>query len=46
LPGEMEWERRGQALQEGIALPADVRLSLMGLAQDIGLDPTQFNLIL
>jgi len=46
LPGEMEWERRAQALLEGIALPPDVRLSLTGLAQDIGLDPTQFNLIL
>jgi LDH2 family malate/lactate/ureidoglycolate dehydrogenase len=43
LPGEMEWERRAVALADGIALPPDVRLSLSGLAQDVSLDPAQFN---
>ena len=38
LPGEMEWERRDQALAEGMLLPADVIASLSGLAQDMGLD--------
>jgi LDH2 family malate/lactate/ureidoglycolate dehydrogenase len=46
LPGEMEWERRDVALAAGIALPADVRLSLAGLAQDVNLDPAQFNVSL
>jgi LDH2 family malate/lactate/ureidoglycolate dehydrogenase len=39
LPGEMEWERRTDALTNGIALPADVLASLQGLAEDAGLDP-------
>lgn len=38
LPGEMEWERRGKALAEGIALPADVVQNLNGVAEDMGLD--------
>ena len=29
---------------EGIALPADVIASLRGLAEDVGLDPEEFNL--
>ena len=44
LPGEMEWERRGKALVEGIPLPAEVVLSLRELAEDSGLDPERFNL--
>ena len=39
LPGEMEWQRREQALAEGIALPEDVLISLRGLAADSGIDP-------
>lgn len=38
LPGEMEWEKRAKALKEGMALPVDVMASLVGLAQDVGLD--------
>ena len=38
LPGEMEWERREKALQEGIDLPPDVVTSLRDLAQDLNLD--------
>ena len=38
LPGEMEWERREQALKEGIFLPDHVVLNLEGLAEDVGLD--------
>ena len=44
LPGEMEWERREMALAQGIALPPDVRLSLGGLAEDIGLDASEYGL--
>jgi ureidoglycolate dehydrogenase (NAD+) len=38
LPGEMEWERRDEALAKGLLLPADVLASLAGLAQDMDLD--------
>ena len=38
----MEWQRREQALAEGIALPEDVLTSLRGLAADSGLDPGDF----
>ncbi len=38
LPGEMEWERREQALAHGMRLPPDVVASLAGLAEDMGLD--------
>jgi LDH2 family malate/lactate/ureidoglycolate dehydrogenase len=41
LPGEMEWERRDQALAEGMDLPEDVVASLRGLAQDLNLDVNQ-----
>jgi len=44
LPGEIELEQRDVALVEGIALPPDVVASLRGLAEDVGLDPTRFNL--
>ena len=37
LPGEMEWERRRQSLVRGIPLPEDVRDSLRGLGEDVGL---------
>ena len=37
LPGEKEWEYRAKALAEGIALPADVCVSLKGLAEDVGM---------
>jgi len=38
LPGEMEWERRTDALANGIPLPPDVLASLQGLAEDVGLE--------
>ncbi len=38
LPGEMEFERREQALVEGIDLPDDVVASLRGLGEDLKLD--------
>jgi len=44
LPGEMEWERREVALAHGILLPPHVLESLRGLAQDVAIDPAQFNL--
>lgn len=37
VPGEMEWEKREIALQQGITLPPDVVESLRGLAEDVGL---------
>jgi LDH2 family malate/lactate/ureidoglycolate dehydrogenase len=39
LPGEIEWERREDALKNGIPLPEFVLASLHGAAQDLGLDP-------
>ena len=38
LPGEKEWEYRAKALTEGLDLPADVRVSLRGLAEDYKLE--------
>jgi ureidoglycolate dehydrogenase (NAD+) len=38
LPGEMEWERRDDALQRGMLLPEDVVASLTGLAEDVGME--------
>ncbi len=38
LPGEMEWDRRKDALKNGIPLPDFVLASLHGAAQDFGLD--------
>lgn len=38
LPGEMEWERRDEALAVGMLLPEDVIASLSGLAEEMGLD--------
>ena len=38
LPGEMEWEKRERALEQGMVLPEDVIASLSGLAEDVGLD--------
>ncbi len=37
VPGEMEWEKRREALAQGIPLPDDVLDSLRGLAGDLGL---------
>jgi LDH2 family malate/lactate/ureidoglycolate dehydrogenase len=37
VPGEMEWANRRKALAEGIALPNDVRESLQGLAEKLGM---------
>jgi LDH2 family malate/lactate/ureidoglycolate dehydrogenase len=38
LPGEMEWEKREQAMEKGMQLPEDAIDRLIGLAEDIGLD--------
>ena len=38
LPGEMEWEKRERALQQGMALPDDVWANLQGVAADTGAD--------
>jgi len=38
LPGEMEWERRDEALAKGMQLPEDVIASLAGMAEDVGLE--------
>jgi LDH2 family malate/lactate/ureidoglycolate dehydrogenase len=38
LPGEMEWQRRRQALEQGILLPPDVVANVQGLADDLKLD--------
>ena len=37
LPGEMEWERRDQALRHGLQLPDYVLTNLLGLAEDVGM---------
>jgi ureidoglycolate dehydrogenase (NAD+) len=37
LPGEMEWQAQRKSLAEGMALPDDVRESLHGLAEDVGM---------
>ena len=37
VPGEIEWQKRREALANGIPLPADVLASLRGLAEDLGL---------
>jgi LDH2 family malate/lactate/ureidoglycolate dehydrogenase len=37
LPGEKEWEYQEKALARGLALPEDVRASLQGLAEDLGM---------
>ncbi len=41
LPGELEWERREQALQNGIDLPADVVAPLQALAAESGVRLTE-----
>lgn len=38
LPGEMEWEKREQAMEKGMQLPEDAIDRLIGLAEDVGLD--------
>ena len=38
LPGEMEWERRESALEQGMTLPEHVIGSLAGVAEDWGLE--------
>jgi ureidoglycolate dehydrogenase (NAD+) len=39
LPGEMEWQRRKDALSYGISLPVNVMADLRQLAVEIGTDP-------
>lgn len=41
-PGQMEWERRREAMQNGIPFTNDVIESLQGLADDLGLNLHQF----
>jgi LDH2 family malate/lactate/ureidoglycolate dehydrogenase len=41
LPGEMEWERREKALNEGVLLPADVMDSVRNLSEEIGIQLKQ-----
>ena len=43
LPGEIEWERRHEALINGIALPENVIDALHGVAHDLGLDLRMFD---
>ena len=42
VPGEMEWERQGRAMQEGIRLPPDVVASLAEAGKMSGLDWAEF----
>jgi hypothetical protein len=35
----MEWEKRRNALEEGVPLPEDVVLALKDMVEDLGLDP-------
>jgi ureidoglycolate dehydrogenase (NAD+) len=44
VPGEIEWERREDALRNGIALPAHVLASLHRAAKDFGLDSSLLQL--
>lgn len=37
LPGDLEWDQRDRSRREGIALPEDVRLSVAGVAEDVGI---------
>ena len=43
VPGEIEWERHGRALREGIHLPPDVMASLQEAAKMSGLDLAELN---
>jgi ureidoglycolate dehydrogenase (NAD+) len=45
LPGEIEWEKREQALAHGMILPPDVVENLTGLAQDVGLETLPFEMV-
>jgi ureidoglycolate dehydrogenase (NAD+) len=38
IPGEMEWEKRRKALNEGISLPLEVQANLAELAKELHLD--------
>jgi ureidoglycolate dehydrogenase (NAD+) len=42
LPGEIEWEKREQALANGMILPPDVVDNLKGLAEDTGIETHLF----
>jgi LDH2 family malate/lactate/ureidoglycolate dehydrogenase len=37
LPGEMEWQRREKALEEGIMLPEDVMHKVAALSREVGI---------
>jgi ureidoglycolate dehydrogenase (NAD+) len=38
LPGELDWQKRREALAQGIALPEESRESLRGVVRDLGID--------
>ena len=38
VPGEIEWQKRREALAHGVSLPEDVRESLRGLAEELGMN--------
>ncbi len=42
LPGEMEWERRENALSRGISLPADVVANLKKMGEELGISSPAF----
>ncbi len=42
LPGEKEWEKREEALRNGIRLPADVVAGLMKMGEELHLRPPAF----
>jgi LDH2 family malate/lactate/ureidoglycolate dehydrogenase len=37
VPGEMEWDKRREALAHGIPLPEDVRVSVQSAAAAVGI---------
>lgn len=41
LPGEMEWQRRNEALAHGIPLPSNVLADLRLLADEVGVGPEE-----
>jgi LDH2 family malate/lactate/ureidoglycolate dehydrogenase len=46
LPGEMEWERRDEALAQGMQMPGYILESLRGLAADVGIDLLEYHIVI
>ena len=42
LPGEKEWEKREEALRDGISLPDDVVVNLMKMGEELRIHPPSF----